>query len=129
MNIIIKTKDIKLSPAVEGYIKKRVEGLKKFIKNFDGESIRTEVEVGKTSRRHQSGDIFRSEINLTVGGKFFRAESEQATVQAAVDETRDDLEQQIRKFKNKQDTIFIRGARSLKKRFGLSPLARFRKKP
>jgi putative sigma-54 modulation protein len=128
MNLIIKTKDFQLTPAIEEYANKRIGGLEKFISGIQKDNIRIEVELGYSNRHRQSGDIFRSEINLTAGGNFFRAESEQATIQAAIDETRDDLERQIRKFKNKQDTIFIRGARSLKKKFGLSPLARFRKK-
>lgn len=127
MDVIIKTKDIVLTPAVEKYIQKKMTGLQKFFKNFDS-LARAQVEIGRTSRRHQAGDIYRAEINLSVGGKLFRAESEQGDIYAALDETRDDLEQQIKKFKNKQDTIFIRGARSFKKNFGLSPLARFRKK-
>jgi len=45
----------------------------------------------------------------------------------AIDETRDDLEQEIKKFKTKKGAIFIRGARSIKKKFGLSDLARFKK--
>ena len=86
-----------------------------------------EVEVGRTTYHHKSGDIFRAEINLSINGKMFRAESERDDLFTAIDEVRDSLEQEIKKFKTKKETIFIRGARSIKKKFGLSSLARFKK--
>ncbi len=63
-----------------------------------------------------------------IGGKLFRVESENDDLYASIDEVRDDLEEEIKKFKAKKDTIFIRGARSIKKMMRLSPLARFRDK-
>jgi putative sigma-54 modulation protein len=86
-----------------------------------------EVEIGRTTKHHQAGDIFRAEINLSINGKLFRVESEQESLYAAIDEVRDDLEREIKKFKEKRETIFIRGARSIKKKLKISPMARFRK--
>jgi ribosomal subunit interface protein len=105
-----------------------METLEKFFKSFGDQKRIIEVELGKVTTRQRTGDIFRAEINLNLGGKMFRAESEQADLFSAIDETRDDLEQEIKKFKEKEETIFMRGARSLKKKFSISPLARFRKK-
>ncbi len=128
MKIIIKTKNFQSSSAIENYVQKKLETLKKFLENFNKESLMTEIELGRTTRHHQSGDIFRAEINLSVDGKLFRVESEQDDIYAAIDEVRDDLEREIKAFKTKKETIFIRGARSLKKKFGISPLARFKQK-
>jgi len=128
MRKIIKTKDLNLTDAIEDYIEKKLASLEKFTSDFNQESIITEIEVGRTTRHHQAGDIFRAEINLSINGKLFRVESERDDLYAAIDEVRDDLEQEIRKFKTKKETVYIRGARSLKKQFRLSPLARFRTK-
>ncbi|MBU1102253.1 ribosome-associated translation inhibitor RaiA [Patescibacteria group bacterium] len=128
MKIIIKTKNFQSSPAIEKYVQKKLETLKKFLKNFKEESLMAEIELGRTTRHHQAGDIFRAEINLSIDGKLFRAESEKENLYAAIDEVRDDLEREIKKFKTKKETAFIRGARSLKKKFGISPFARFRDK-
>lgn len=125
MKIIFKSRNFSLTPSIEEYIQKKIKTLEKFLKNFNQESIKFEVEVGRTTYHHQSGDIFRAEINLDLGGKLVRAESEKSDLFAAIDETRDDLEQEIKKIKTKGDTIFIRGARSIKKKFNLSSLARF----
>lgn len=124
----IKTKDLVLTEAIEKYIDKKLETLKKFIPKYSSDSVKAAIEVGRTTRHHQAGDIFRAEINLSVGGKLFRVESERDDLCAAIDEARDDLEREIKKFKEKKETVFIRGARSFKKMFNLSPLARFRNK-
>jgi len=128
MKKIIKTKDVQLSFAMEDYLDKKLASLEKFIGDVNPELAMAEIEIGRTTRHHQTGDIFRAEINLSIGGKLFRAESEMDDLYAAIDEVRDDLEREIKKFKTKKETIFIRGARSLKKAFGISSLARFRKK-
>ncbi len=127
MEIIFKSKNFSLAPSVEDYVQKKFESLEKFLGGFSEELTKIEVELGRTTSRHRAGDIFRAEINLSVGGKMFRAESERDDLFSAIDEVRDSLEQEIKKFKTKKDTIFIRGARSIKKKFGLSGLARFKK--
>lgn len=127
MKIIFKSKNFSLTPSIESYVQKKIKTLEKFLKNFDEETIKFEVEVGRTTNHHRGGDVFRAEVNLSIGSQLIRAESEQDDLFAAIDETRDDLEQGIRKFKTKKDTIFIRGARSIKKKFSLSGLARFKK--
>lgn len=127
MQIILKGKDFKITESIENYLQKKIQSLEKFFENFNQELLIAEVEVGRTSRHHQTGDVFRAEINLSVGGQMFRAESAREDLFAAIDEARDDLEREIKKFKTKKETVFIRGARSLKKKFGLSSLARFKK--
>jgi len=126
MKIIFKKKDFEITSNVESYVEKKMETLEKFFKSFNEEKIIVEVELGKATVRQKTGDIFRAEINLSLGGKIFRAESEQADLLAAIDETRDDLEQEIKKFKERKETIFIRGARSIAKKLRISPLARFK---
>src|SRR4030043_959897 len=126
MKKTIKTKDLDMTQAVDLYIDKKLESLKRFYSDANPESVSAEIEVGRTTRHHQSGVIFRAEINLTIGGKLFRAESEREDLYTAIDEVRDDLEEEIKKLHDKKDTIFIRGARSIKKMMRLSPLARFR---
>jgi len=126
MKIIFKKKDFVITPSIESYVEKKIETLEKFFKSFGEEKRIIEVELGKSVGRQKSGNIFRAEINLNLGGKMFRAESEKDDLFAAIDEMRDDLEQEIKKFKEKKDTIFIRGARSIAKKFRISPLARFK---
>jgi putative sigma-54 modulation protein len=128
MKIIFKGKNFVITESVKNYLWKKINSLAKLLRYFKQEVAVAEVEVGRITRRQRSGDIFRAEINLSIGGKLFRAESEKDNLFAAIDETRDDLAREIKKFKTKKETIFIRGARSIKKKFQISPLARFRTK-
>ena len=127
MKIIFKKRDFAITPSIESYVDKKMETLEKFFKSFGEEKRVIEIELGRVTARHKTGDVFRAEINLDLGGKMFRAESEQTDIFSAIDEMRDDLEQEIKKFKEKKGTIFLRGARSIAKKFRISPLARFKK--
>lgn len=113
---------------MEDYCQKKMVSLGKFLKRINPALIKAEIEIGRTTRHHKSGDVFRAEINLSVGGNLFRAEAVNDDLYAAVDEVRDELEQEIKKFKTRRETVFIRGARSIKKKFALSPHSRFREK-
>lgn len=128
MKINIKSRDLQITPAIEDYLYKKLETLRRFFGDMNQDLISGEAELCRTTRHHQSGVIFRAEVNLEINGKMFRVESEKDDLYAAIDEVRDDLEREIKKFKEKKDTVFIRGARSIKKAFRISPLARFRKK-
>ena len=127
MKLNLKNKDLKITPAIENYLQKKIASLEKFVKKFNQDLIKADAELGRTTRGQKTGEIFRAEINLVIGGQFFRAEAASDNLYAAIDEVRDDLERQIKKFSAKKSTIFIRGARSIKKKFGLDPLARFKK--
>jgi putative sigma-54 modulation protein len=127
MKFSIKTKNFESTEEIENYLDKKLKSLEKFLSSFNRDLVKVEVEIGRTTKHHQAGDIFRAEINLSINGKLFRAESEQESLYAAIDEVRDDLEREIKKFKEKRETIFIRGARSIKKKLKISPMARFRK--
>ena len=126
MKIIIKGTNIKLSPSINQYIEEKIGGLEKFLKKFNPELIEARVEVGKITRGQRQGDIFRAEINLSINGQLFRAEKTEESLMAAIDLVKDELSREIRKHKDKQATAFVRGARSWKKFWRLSPLARFR---
>ena len=127
MEIIFKSKNFSLTPSTQDYVEKKIESLKKFLKKFNQEIMKAEVELGRTTYHHKSGDVFRAEINLSIDGKLIRAEAERDDIFVAIDEVRDDLEQEIRKLKTKRNTIFIRGARSIAKKIRVSSMARFKK--
>lgn len=129
MKINFKAKDLELNEDIKNLVEKKLETLQRFFQGADPEAVLAEVELSRTTLHHQSArDLFRAEINLTIAGRMFRAESEQSDLRTALEEVRDDLEREINKFKTKKETVFIRGARSIKKAISLSPLARFNRK-
>lgn len=131
--IILKATNITISPSLNEYIEKSIGSLNKLTSNL-GSDIEMRVEVGRSTFHHNKGEVFFAEANLKIGGQILRSRAESFTVQAAVDEVRDELRNEIYKFKGKRETVFRRGARSFAKMLKISPLARFkdfrfRKKP
>ncbi len=126
MRIIIKATNIQLSPSIKQYIEEKIGGLERFLKKFDPNLVEARVEVGMITRGQRKGDIYLTEVNLGLNGHMIRAEKTEESLNAAIDLVRDELAREIKHYKEKEATKFIRGARSWKKFWQVSPLARFR---
>lgn len=127
MNFIFRATNFSLTPNIQQYIEDSLGSLRKLAKSSDDE-VETRVEIGRSTFHHKKGEVFFAEINLRVGKTVLRARSEAQSVYAAVDDVRDELRQELYKFKGKKETVFLRGARSVSKLFRMSPLARFRRR-
>ena len=89
---------MELTEAIKDYVNEKVGSLEKY---FDG-ILEARVDVGIISHHHQKGDIFRAEVNLEVPQKHvLRAEAEREDLYAAINEAKDDLQLQLKKFKEK----------------------------
>ncbi len=126
MNLILKATHITISPALDEYIETTLRPLAKLVDGW-GE-VEARVEVGRSTFHHKKGEVFFAEANLSFGKHLLRARSEAFSVPAALDEVKDELKNEIFKFKGKKETVFRRSARSISKLLRLSPLARFRRK-
>ncbi len=114
MNITIKTTNIDLTEAIKSYVEKRLGAFTKHNPSVS-EDDRAEVEVGKTTEHHHSGEIFRAETVLHMNGKKIVATSEKEDLYAAIDEMKDKLEREVRGGKEKKRTLWKRGAGTIKK--------------
>jgi len=120
MQIKIKATNIELTGAIESYVEEKLQSVEKFAIAGQEENPLMEVEIGKSNNHHRSGDVFRAEANLQVAGKYFRVTSEKSDLYAAIDDLRDGLVRELTSHKEKERTMFRRGARMIKKiiRFG-----------
>ncbi|OHA79531.1 MAG: ribosomal subunit interface protein [Candidatus Yonathbacteria bacterium RIFCSPHIGHO2_01_FULL_44_41] len=120
MKIKITTTNIELTSAIESYVQEKIRSVEKFALPHESEDPIAEVEIGKTTNHHQSGDVFRAEVNLRVRGKHFRATSEKDDLYAAVDDMRNELVRELSSHKDKTRTLVRRGAGMIKNmlRFG-----------
>jgi len=137
MKIVIKTTNLRLNQELRNYIKEKIGSLEKFAKLFQNKNYfnhffkkgkpRVEVwlEIGKTTRHHQKGDIFRAEAQMRLPGKSLRAESKREDLKLAITEIKDELQRELKKYKGKAEAITKRKTRVFKKSLSLSPLARF----
>lgn len=98
MKIIISYKNILPEEALEVFVNDKIRNLQKFI-NDDNVVVR--VEIGKPSRHHRSGMIFYAEANLKIGSKLLRAQATHLDLRTAIVEIKNDLQTQIKKFKEK----------------------------
>ncbi|MBI2120043.1 MAG: ribosome-associated translation inhibitor RaiA [Parcubacteria group bacterium] len=114
MNINIKVKNMELTSAIKSYIKKKVLSLEKFIHDAP-ENIQADVEVGKVSHHHKSGDIFRAEARLNFKGKEIYVVAEKDDLYASIDEIRSLAERECTALKDKKLTQIKRGAAKAKK--------------
>jgi putative sigma-54 modulation protein len=114
MNTQIKASNMELTEAIKEYVEKRLGTLDKFIRGQEGNS-QMDVEVGKTTNHHKNGDVYKAEISLDANGKHFYAISEKEDLYSAVDDVKSEIERQLIETKDRDDTLFRRGARSVKK--------------
>ena len=140
MKIIIKTKDIELTPALQTFIEEKIDSLEKFAKSIFSESyyshffgkgkprVEAWLEIGKTTLHHQKGPNLFAECQLRFPGKSIRAVSQAADLKRAIVEVKDELQREIKQYKEKLISQTKRRTRVLKKELKLSPQARFYRK-
>ena len=113
MKINLKTKNFNLTPSIEIYLKEKLSALDKFLP-ID-ESIFADVELAKTTKHHQKGDIFRAEVNFKMPGRLVRAVAEKWDLRVAIDVVKDELQKEIKGNKEKNFSLYKKGARIFKK--------------
>ena len=122
LKINLQAKGIELTDAIRGHVITKVTNLGKYLENI-GEAILIEFEVGKNTNHHNKGsDLFRAECMITIDGKTYRGENNSHDLYTAIDEVKDMLFRDISKDRDRERTLWQRGARSIKKRIkGFKP--------
>lgn len=113
MNKNIKATNIEITPAISEYLEKRFSIFDRFIP-ADDTSVMCQIEVGKTTKHHKSGDFFKAEVNLRVSGKNFYAVSEKEDLYAAIDEVKDEIVYQMTSEKDRSMTLMRKSALKFK---------------
>jgi ribosomal subunit interface protein len=114
MNIKINTKatGISLTPSISGYIEKKLNSFHKLFRETD--EVLISVEVGRTTKHHKSGDIFRAEIQIVVNGQTYYAVSETGDLYAAIDEAKDEVVRELTSKRKKATHLLRRGGAQIK---------------
>ena len=84
MNTHIKTTAVTLSPAISEYINKHVAKIENLFNGDD--SVKCDIEIGRTTAHHHKGDIFRAEIHIVGHKQNIFAEAEREDLTMAIDE-------------------------------------------
>jgi len=112
MSTNIKATNMELTEAISNYLSKRLSGIEKFVKNSE---MGANIEVGKTTNHHKSGEYYRAEFNIEINGRKFYAFSEKEDLYNAIDDAKEEIVRQIVSTKDRSKTLFKRGAISIKK--------------
>jgi ribosomal subunit interface protein len=127
MKIIIKTKNLKLTGVLREDVQKKIVSLEKFSKEINF-PLTARLEIEKTTKHHKKGPVFRTECLLPLPGKEIMAESVSEDLYSTINEVKDELQRELKNYKNKSVAKTKRGARVLKKEIRLSPAARLYRK-
>ena len=114
--ITFKQTNVSIDDSLPHFVEQKLLTLEKFIGSAPA---LCEVEFERVSHQ-QNGDICRAEVNLTVNGKLYRAEATAETYEKAIDIVQSELDTELRRAREKQETMLKRGGRKLKEllRFG-----------
>ena len=100
MNVKIKGTNVELTSYLTKLIEQKVKSIEKLLPG--NPDLIIEVELEKTTKHHQKGDLFRAEVQVEVpGGKMLRAVSIKEDFRSALTEVKDELQIQIKKHKDK----------------------------
>jgi ribosomal subunit interface protein len=116
-HINIKATNFTMTPKLETLLDQKFTPLGKLLD--DRNEAHCEVELEKVAE-HQSGKIFRAEVNFQNGGKLFRAEATEEQIEQAIDAVRNELKTELQKAHGKRQSLVRRGGQMLKDmlRFG-----------
>lgn len=110
-------KGLRIDDRTQSYINKKIESVEKLL---DG-PIRAEVEIDLDKKKGN----FRVEVMIKTPYKLYRAEETTESIEGSIDAAEDDLKTQIRKDKERIQTLKMRGRRSIKKKLTVAKDARF----
>jgi ribosomal subunit interface protein len=113
MRLNLKATNITLSDDIRSYLEKRLSNLGKLI-DTDDPAVLIDVELGRTTKHHQSGDIFFAEINIHRGKEAFRAVSNRPDLNSAIDDMHDEIAGELLSWKGKKKSFSRRGAQIAK---------------
>ena len=127
MQVTVKTTNLIITPAIAEYLSRKLDGVDRILSRLEHSAnaryaggralVMARIELGRTTRHHRKGIVFRAEANLDIPGrKMLRAAVEGETLRLAIDRMRDELQQEIRRWKGKRRRDMREGGRILKRR-------------
>lgn len=100
MQVHIKYTNLDHNPELDRYINEKFAKAARLIEKFDLEgAVEFWIEVGRTTKHHHKGAIYRAEINLKLPHKLLRAEQEDWDIRAAIDQVKNKIEREAVKYK------------------------------
>lgn len=100
MDVRVKTTDYEITGEVSSYLDQRIAHIEKLLAD-ESETARLEVELGRDAGRPRHGEnVWYAEMLIrTPGGANIRATNHAASINAAIDDVKEEVERQLRREK------------------------------
>jgi putative sigma-54 modulation protein len=133
MKIIIKATKIELTPQIKEFIEKQINSLEKFAKGIFGERYydgffgkgKPRAEARVEIKGKERG-FYYVECNLFFPQRLIRSESLKKDLKAAIYEVKDELQREIKEYKEKFFAKYKRGARKWKREVKVAEAAKLK---
>jgi ribosomal subunit interface protein len=133
MKITIKATKIKLTPEIKEFVEEQINSLEKFAKGIFGEKYydgffgkgKPKAEARVEIKGKERG-FYYVECNLNFPKRLIRAESLKKDLKSAIYEVKDELQREIKEYREKLFAKFKRGARKLKRELRVSEAAKIK---
>lgn len=109
--VIFKHNNTEVRENLHSLVEQKLSSLDRYI--GEETDVKCEVEFEKLTG-HNSGEIYRVEVNLWLAGELYRAVSTKETFEAAIDLVRDDLDRELNKNHDRRQTLIRKGGREIK---------------
>lgn len=113
MKINIKATGIELTSAISNYVQKKISSIEKYLDKSNTDIV-AQVEVGKSTRHHKTGNIFRAEVHIIGSGLNLYAISEKEDLYAAIDVVKDEIVHSALQSKGKHQVLARKSAGMMK---------------
>jgi putative sigma-54 modulation protein len=117
MKINLQGKNLELTPAIHDYVVKRVTNLGRLLSVIEEKKgeIMVRFNVSKITKHHKEGEVFEADCSITIKGENFYSSVVMEDLYQAIDAVKENLFNEIEKNKDRKQTLFRRGAKSVKK--------------
>ncbi len=93
---------LELTPAIKEYIEEKIGACADIVSRFEeNDEVTAFCELARTSKHHTHGNVFYAEVTLGLPGKTICVDAEHSDARAAIDEIKDLLKLELRKYKER----------------------------
>ena len=114
MKISVSAARVELTPDLREYAEKKISAVGKVI-DLSDDKTSAHVMLARTTSHHKSGDLFRADVRLDIGGTELFATAEESDVRAALDRLKDELLREAKTWKGRRKSLIRRGGQTIKK--------------
>ena len=117
MQINLQGKNMELTEAIKAYVLEKETNLGRLLSKMEkaGGNANLNFEVSKNTNHHKSGAVFHADCLINIKGEKFYSSADEEDLYQAIDAVKESLFREINKNKDRRQTLFKRGAMSIKK--------------